>query len=157
MAIQPLDDGRCAVVAHSTGTFAGEHLNVYGSRSSIAKHLGSAPTQQREAEVIAALERGLQGALAAWIPEPPRPLPLGDAPWPGVHSELMRWGAAFPQQTGQPRPWLSAAKAASVSAAISSRGPASGGWRGRCAVAKPWPCGCWQRPGLGREQRGSRR
>ena len=82
---------------------AGEHLNVYGSRSSIAKHLGSAPTQQREAEVIAALERGLQGALAAWLPEPSEALPPGGAPWPGVHSELMRWGAAFPQHPGLPR------------------------------------------------------
>ncbi len=103
VAIQPLEDGRCAVVAHSTGTFAGEHLNVYGSRSSIAKHLGSAPTQQREAEVIAVLERGLQGALAAWLPEPSGPLPPGEAPWPGVHSQLMRWGAAFPQQPGLPQ------------------------------------------------------
>jgi predicted NAD/FAD-dependent oxidoreductase len=103
VAIQPLEDGRCAVVAHSTGTFAGEHLNVYGSRSSIAKHLGNAPAQQREAEVIAALERGLQGALAAWLPEPEGPLPSGGAPWPGVHSELMRWGAAFPQHPGLPQ------------------------------------------------------
>jgi hypothetical protein len=103
VAIQPLEDGRCAVVAHSTGTFAGEHLNVYGSRSSIAKHLGSTPAQQREAEVIAALERGLQGALAAWIPEPLAPLPSGDSPWPGVDSQLMRWGAAFPQHPGLPQ------------------------------------------------------
>jgi len=102
VAIQPLEDGRCAVVAHSTGTFAGEHLNVYGSRSSIAKHLGMAPPQQREAEVITALEHGLQGALAAWLPEPSEPLPIGVSPWPGVHSELMRWGAAFPQHPGLP-------------------------------------------------------
>ena len=103
VAIQPLEDGRCAVVAHSTGTFAAEHLNVYGSRSSIARHLGLAPPQQREAEVIGALERGLQGALAAWIPEPSGPTPPGGSPWPGVHSELMRWGAAFPQLPGLPQ------------------------------------------------------
>jgi predicted NAD/FAD-dependent oxidoreductase len=103
VAIQPLEDGRCAVVAHSTATVAAEYLNVYGSRSSIASHLGMAPAQQREAEVIAALEHGLQGALAAWLPAPPgAPAPVA-TPWPGVHSELMRWGAAFPQLPGLPQ------------------------------------------------------
>ncbi|MCX5951970.1 MAG: hypothetical protein NTZ40_00375 [Cyanobacteria bacterium] len=103
VAIQPLEDGRCAVVAHSTATVAAEYLNVYGSRSSVASHLGMAPPQQREAEVITALEHGLQGALAAWLPEPPGAPPPEGTPWPGVHSELMRWGAAFPQLPGLPQ------------------------------------------------------
>jgi hypothetical protein len=103
VAIQPLEDGRCAVVAHSTATFAAEYLNVYGSRSSIARHLGLAPPQQREAEVIGALERGLQGALAAWYGEPPGPQEPAGSLWPGAHSELMRWGAAFPLRPGLPQ------------------------------------------------------
>ena len=103
VAIQPLEDGRCAVVAHSTATVAAEYLNVYGSRSSIASHLGLAPPQQREAEVITALERGLQRALAAWLPAPPGATAPEATPWPGVHSELMRWGAAFPQHPGLPQ------------------------------------------------------
>ena len=103
VAIQPLEDSRCAVVAHSSATVAAEYLNVYGSRSSIASHLGLAPPQQREAEVITALERGLQGALAAWLPAPPGATAPEATPWPGVHSELMRWGAAFPQHPGLPQ------------------------------------------------------
>jgi len=103
VSIQPLEDGRCVVVAHSTGTFAAEHLNVYGSRSSIAKHLGLTPPRQREAEVIAALERALRGALAAWFGEPSGPEPAQDPLWPGARGELMRWGAAFPLRPGLPQ------------------------------------------------------
>ena len=83
------------MVAHSTGTFAAEHLSVYGSRSAIAQLLGMAPRPEQEAAVIEALSEALAAALATWL----TPDQLG-----GVERQLMRWGAAFPLHPGLPQP-----------------------------------------------------
>jgi predicted NAD/FAD-dependent oxidoreductase len=93
LSIQPLDDGRVAVVAHSSAVFAAEHLSVYGSRSSIARQLGIQPRQDQEQTVIEALIEGVQGALAEWL----EPALVRQ----GEH-QLMRWGAAFPLEPGLP-------------------------------------------------------
>jgi len=97
LSIQPLDDGRVAVVAHSSAIFAAEHLSVYGSRSSIARQLGVMPRQEEETEVIAALSGALQDALADWIE--PGLVARGER-------QLMRWGAAFPREPGLPEDLL---------------------------------------------------
>jgi predicted NAD/FAD-dependent oxidoreductase len=75
LSIQPLADGRCAVVAH--GLLA----------------------EPDDAAAIAALEGAVAGALAPWLGEPP-----GEGgPLAGVeHRQLMRWGAAFPASGGLP-------------------------------------------------------
>jgi predicted NAD/FAD-dependent oxidoreductase len=91
--IQPLEDGRCAVVAHSSHTFAADHLNLYGERSAAARMLGLAPDQQRQEAVIAALETQLLQALQPW---------LGAPDLQGAERQLMRWGAAFPVAPGLP-------------------------------------------------------
>jgi len=93
LSIQPLADGRVAVVAHSSAVFAGEHLSVYGSRSSIARQLGLMPQQQEEMAVIEALSEALQDALADWL----EPGLVGRG-----ERQLMRWGAAFPREPGLP-------------------------------------------------------
>ncbi len=97
LSIQPLADGRVAVVAHSSAVFAAEHLSVYGSRSSIARQLGQLPRQEEETAVIAALSEALQDALAEWLE-------------PGLvargQRQLMRWGAAFPREPGLPEDLL---------------------------------------------------
>lgn len=95
LSVQPFAPGRCALVAHSTATFAAEHLSVYGSRSSIAHLLGIAPRPEQEAAVIEALGEALAGALAAWL----TPEQLA-----GADRQLMRWGAAFPLHPGLPAP-----------------------------------------------------
>jgi predicted NAD/FAD-dependent oxidoreductase len=93
LSIQPLEDGRVAVVAHSSAIFAAEHLSVYGSRSSIAQQLGLKPRQDQEDAVIEALTDAVQGALAPWLE--PWAVRQGDR-------QLMRWGAALPLQPGLP-------------------------------------------------------
>lgn len=93
VVIQPLADGRCAVVAHSSATFAADHLQLYGERSAAARLLGLAPDQQRQEAVIAALESQLLQALAPW---------LGTPELAGADRQLMRWGAAFPVAPGLP-------------------------------------------------------
>jgi len=93
LAIQPLEDGRVAVVAHSSAIFAAEHLSVYGSRSSIARELALPPRSDQEAAVIEALTEAVEGALAPWLE--PRLIRQGDR-------QLMRWGAAFPLEPGLP-------------------------------------------------------
>ncbi|MFM7268159.1 MAG: NAD(P)-binding protein [Cyanobium sp.] len=93
LAIQPLEDGRVAVVAHSSAVFAAEHLSVYGSRSSIASQLDQRPPREQEEAVIAELSEAVAGALAPWL----RPEAVTQAP-----RQLMRWGAAFPQRPGLP-------------------------------------------------------
>jgi predicted NAD/FAD-dependent oxidoreductase len=93
LAIQPLEDGRVAVVAHSSAVFAAEHLSVYGSRSSIASQLNQRPPQEQEELVIAELSEALAGALAPWL----SPEAVTQA-----QRQLMRWGAAFPQRPGLP-------------------------------------------------------
>ena len=97
LSIQPLADGRVAVVAHSSAVFAAEHLSVYGSRSSIARQLGQLPRQEEETAVIAALTEALQDALADWL----EPGLVGRG-----ERQMMRWGAAFPREPGLPEDLL---------------------------------------------------
>jgi hypothetical protein len=94
LSIQPLEDGRVAVVAHSSAVFAAEHLSIYGSRSSIARQLGIQPKQEEELGVVEALTEALEGALAAWMA--PGLVQQGER-------QLMRWGAAFPLEPGLPQ------------------------------------------------------
>jgi renalase len=93
LSIQPLADGRCAVVAHSTHTFAADHLDVVGSRSAIARLLPVPVEASREDAVIRALGEAVLQCLAPWISgiDPSQAAP-----------QLMRWGAAFPQPPGLP-------------------------------------------------------
>lgn len=94
LRLQPLDDGRVAVVAHSSAVFAAEHLSVYGSRSSIARQLGSQAPQEQESAVIEALTEALEGAMEPWLA--PSLVRQGER-------QLMRWGAAFPLEPGLPQ------------------------------------------------------
>ena len=94
VSIQRLKAGRCAVVAHSSDTFAADHLDVYGSRSAVAQMLGLPAASGREETVIAALGSALDQCLAPWLQG-----------WRGFVPEdcqLMRWGAAFPIAPGLP-------------------------------------------------------
>lgn len=91
--IQPLSDGRCAVVAHSSRTFAADHLSLYGEHSAVARLLGLPPDRERLATAMAALEQQLLQALQPW---------LGSPSLAGADRQLMRWGAAFPVAPGLP-------------------------------------------------------
>jgi predicted NAD/FAD-dependent oxidoreductase len=93
VSIQPLDDGRCAVVAHSSDAFAADHLDVVGSRSAVARLLEPPADQGREEQVIAALGSALSECLAPWV---------GGVDLTGADPQLMRWGAAFPIAPGLP-------------------------------------------------------
>jgi predicted NAD/FAD-dependent oxidoreductase len=93
ITIQPQQDGRCAVVAHSTQAFAADHLDVYGTHSAVARMLQLPPDEGREDTVIAALTTALEQVMATWLPG----LDLGTA-----DCQLMRWGAAFPLAPGLP-------------------------------------------------------
>ncbi|MEB3301899.1 MAG: NAD(P)-binding protein [Cyanobacteriota bacterium] len=93
VAIQPLPDGSCAVVAHSSATFAGEHLGVFGSGSAMARQLGLPPPLEQEQQVIGALSDSLDDALGPWLPQ--QACERGER-------QLMRWGAAFPVAPGLP-------------------------------------------------------
>ncbi|MCS5691857.1 NAD(P)-binding protein [Cyanobium sp. FGCU-6] len=93
IAVQPLEDGRCAVVAHSTSIFAEEHLDAYGSDSAIARQLGRPAAAEREEAVITALTAALHQALHPRIPY---------ALLARCRRQLMRWGAAFPRGPGLP-------------------------------------------------------
>ncbi|KEF41122.1 MAG: hypothetical protein ER33_13210 [Cyanobium sp. CACIAM 14] len=86
VAIQPLADGRCAVVAHSSAALARQWLEPTG------------PSWSDE-ELMDRLAAGLADALAPWLGEP-----LAAAGGrPGVlDRRLMRWGAAFPEPPGLP-------------------------------------------------------
>ncbi len=88
VSLQPQADGRWAVVAESSASFAERHRHVYGSRSSAAQLLGAASDPNDEAAVLDALEQALQEALGL--------------PTAGAERQLMRWGAAFPQAPGLP-------------------------------------------------------
>jgi predicted NAD/FAD-dependent oxidoreductase len=82
------------VVAHSSDTFAADHLDVYGSRSAVAQMLGLPAASGREETVIAALGSALDQCLAPWLQG-----------WRGFvpqDCQLMRWGAAFPVAPGMP-------------------------------------------------------
>ncbi|MEB3165535.1 MAG: NAD(P)-binding protein [Cyanobacteriota bacterium] len=93
VAIQPLEDGRCAVVAHSTPIFAEEHLQVYGSGSAIARQLGQPAPSDQEQAVITALTAALHQAMGSRIPY---------TALARSQRQLMRWGAAFPRGPGLP-------------------------------------------------------
>jgi renalase len=93
LSIQPLADGRCAVVAHSSHAFAADHLDVAGSRSAMARLLQLPVEDGREDKVIQALSDAVVQCLAPWLPGiDPRE----------ADPQLMRWGAAFPQPPGLP-------------------------------------------------------
>lgn len=94
VSIQPSVDGSIAVVAHSSATFAAEHLGIYGSRSAIARQLGLTPSLEQEQEVIRSLAGSLADLLQPWVPA---------TAVEGGSRQLMRWGAAFPLQPGLPR------------------------------------------------------
>ena len=94
LRIQPLADGRCAVVAHSSDAFAADHLDVVGSRSAVARLLQLPQEPGREQTVIQALGEAVVQSLAPWISG----LDLAQAA-----PQLMRWGAAFPLPPGLPR------------------------------------------------------
>ncbi len=75
LSIQPLADGRCAVVAHGV------------------------LEEPDDAAVISALEAAVAAALAPWLGKRPG----GDEALAGVERrQLMRWGAAFPAAPGLP-------------------------------------------------------
>lgn len=93
ISIQPLADGRCAVVAHSTHTFAADHLDVVGTGSAAARQLGLPLDGGREDTVTAALSEALGQCLAPWI---------GGFDPRQAHPRLMRWAAAFPLPPGLP-------------------------------------------------------
>jgi predicted NAD/FAD-dependent oxidoreductase len=99
VSIQPLEDGRCAVVAESSTSFAAEAQGIYGSRSSAAQLLGAHANPQAEDAVMDTLEQALQAALGL--------------PTAGADRQLMRWGAAFPQPPGLP-PELSLCAASQI-------------------------------------------
>ena len=88
VSIQPLQDGRCAVVAESSAAFARRAIGIYGSGSAAAQQLGAAPDPSAEQGVINALDQALQEALGL--------------PTAGADRQLMRWGAAFPRPPGLP-------------------------------------------------------
>jgi predicted NAD/FAD-dependent oxidoreductase len=93
VSIQPLLDGSCAVVAHSSATFAEEHIGIYGSRSAMARQLGLTPSPEQEQQVIADLGASLSDVLTSWLPR---------GASSAVDRQLMRWGAAFPLAPGLP-------------------------------------------------------
>ncbi len=97
LRIQPLGDGRCTLVAHSSTVFATEHLSVYGSRSAVALLQTLPPREVEEAEVIQRLAAMLCDALEPWLtPAMVASLRRSD------QRQLMRWGAAFPLPPGLP-------------------------------------------------------
>jgi hypothetical protein len=65
LSIQPLEDGRCAVVAHSTADVATLHAGVIGSRSSVARLPGITSSSQREQALIDTLASALSAQLLA--------------------------------------------------------------------------------------------
>lgn len=86
ISVQPLADGRCAVVAESSPAFAADHLDIYGSRSSAAQLLRAKPDPSAETRVLDALAQALTD--------------LTELPLEGAARQLMRWGAAFPIAPG---------------------------------------------------------
>ena len=94
LSVQPLPDGRCALVAHSSAAFAARHRNVFGSGSAIALAHG-VPDAAAEAAVLDALGEALREVVAPWIPaeQAAEALAAGER-------RLMRWSAAFPVAPG---------------------------------------------------------
>jgi predicted NAD/FAD-dependent oxidoreductase len=94
LVIQPLADGRCAVVAHGSAAFSREHRQVFGAGSAAAR-LGAATDPEAEATVIAALGEALRRLVSPWIAD-------DDPGLAEASRQLMRWGAAFPLAPGLP-------------------------------------------------------
>jgi hypothetical protein len=94
LVIQPLADGRCAVVAHGSAAFSQKHRQVFGAGSAAAR-LGAPTDPLAEATVIAALIEALRGVLSPWIA-------ADDSGLAEASRQLMRWGAAFPRAPGLP-------------------------------------------------------
>lgn len=94
ITVQPLADGRCAVVAHSTQAFAADHLDVYGTHSAVARMLQLPPDEGREDTVVEALTTALEQVMGPWLHQPN--LQRADR-------QLMRWGAASPWRRDCPR------------------------------------------------------
>jgi hypothetical protein len=88
VSLQPLADGRCAVVAESSPAFAAAHRHVYGSRSSAAQLLGAAPDPAQETATIEALQHALEQVVGL------------SCTGADADAQLMRWGAAFPLAAG---------------------------------------------------------
>lgn len=94
LSVQPLPDGRCALVAHSSAAFAAHHRGVFGRGSAIALARGAGEAAA-ETAVLDALAEALQAVVAPWIPAAQVKAALA-----GGERRLMRWGAAFPVGTG---------------------------------------------------------
>ena len=92
VSLQPLADGRCAVVAESSPAFAAAHRHVYGSRSSAAQLLGAAADPAQETATLEALQRALEQVVGLRC--------TGAGTGAGADAQLMRWGAAFPLAAG---------------------------------------------------------
>ena len=93
LTLQPLLDGRCALVAESSPAFAAANRQVYGSRSSAAQLLGAAPEADQEQRVLDGLEAAVRDALGPGLGLSLSAAGAGDR-------QLMRWGAAFPSGDG---------------------------------------------------------
>ena len=101
ISIQPLVDGRCVVVAHSSNAFAADHLDVYGTHSAVAKILQLPPDEGKQDTVIAALQQAVVQVLSPWLADPS----LWQSRLTGLAQpdrQLMRWGAALPIAPGLP-------------------------------------------------------
>ena len=101
ITIQPLADGRCVVVAHSSNAFAADHLDVYGTHSAVAKILQLPPDEGKQDTVIAALQQAVVQVLSPWLADPS----LWQSRLTGLAQpdrQLMRWGAALPIAPGLP-------------------------------------------------------
>ncbi len=94
LSVQPLPDGRCALVAHSSAAFAARHRHVFGSGSAMVLSRG-APNGAAEAAVLQALAEAVRGVVARWIPAGEAEAALASG-----EQRLMRWGAAFPVGQG---------------------------------------------------------
>jgi hypothetical protein len=97
LSVQPLTDGRCAVVAHSSAALTAQYPQVFGTGSAIARELGASPDRAAEAELIDRLAQAVGGVVSRWLGEAEATAGLAVA-----QRQLMRWGAAFPIPPGLP-------------------------------------------------------
>ena len=99
LSVQPLTDGRCALVAHSSAALAAQHQGLFGRGSAIARELGARPDPAAEEALIETLTQAVGGLVAPWLGEAATAASLAAA-----DRQLMRWGAAFPLPPGLPAP-----------------------------------------------------
>ena len=122
LSLQPLADGRCGVVAHSSAVFAAQHLGVSGGTPAAAA-------------VIDKLSEALMGVLAVISGSAAQPWPQPPLP----ERQLMRWGAALPQPPGlDPKAMLCpASRVAFCGDAVAGEGfgRIEGAWRSGEALA----------------------